>query len=266
MAAVLVIAGTDSSGGAGLTRDLRTLSDFGVEGIAVVTAVTAQTSKRVHSVELISPALIRDQIETAFASTGAAAGTAIKAIKIGMLGTREIVEAVAECLPSRDDVPIVLDPVLAATSGRVLLDEAGRRALLEHLIPQVTVLTPNLPEAAVLLGEGGVMATIRGAIPDRVATARRLMALGPSAVLLKGGHSADDGASDDDKNATDVLVSAGGEVKTFTSPRQPGTLRGTGCMLASAIAANLARGAPLADACQSAKAYLSSRWAEVSRA
>jgi hydroxymethylpyrimidine/phosphomethylpyrimidine kinase len=235
---VLVIGGSDSSGGAGITRDLSTLHDLNVRGVAVITAVTAQTNTSVRSVNLIPQGTIRDQIETALASNR------IRAIKIGMLGTRRAVEAVALSLALRGEVPVVLDPVLAASSGRALADDDARIALIELLFPLATVITPNAVEAACLLAEPVVTdaATLE-------LYALRLLDHGPHAVLLKGGHA-------EGEESIDVLVSAEREIARLPGPRRPGTLRGTGCALASAIAAGLARDLPLIDACRESKRYI----------
>jgi hydroxymethylpyrimidine/phosphomethylpyrimidine kinase len=234
---VLVIAGADSSGGAGLTRDLRTLHDLGVNGVAVVTAVTAQTNTSVRAIHFVPPTLIREQIATALASS------AVRAIKIGMLGTRAAVEAVAAMLPLRNEIPIVLDPVLAASSGRSLLEDDARMALIERLFPKVTLITPNIPEAAVLLGES---------VSREPATLKaygvRLLADGPRAVLIKGGHG-------DGDESVDTLFTAA-DVTTFRGPRLPGTLRGTGCALSAAVAAALSREESIVSACRSARDYV----------
>ncbi len=235
---VLVIGGSDSSGGAGISRDLSTLHDLNVRGVAVITAVTAQTNTSVRSIHLVPQGTIRDQIETALTSNR------IHAIKIGMLGTRRAVEAVALSLPLRSEIPVVLDPVLAASSGRALTDDDARIALVEALFPRATVITPNAVEAASLLGEPVVTdaATLES-------YAQRLLDDGPRAVLLKGGHA-------EGEESVDVLVLADREVARLSGPRRPGTLRGTGCALASAIAAGLARELPLIDACREAKRYI----------
>jgi len=143
---VLVIAGSDSSGGAGLIRDVQVLSDLGVDSLCAITAVTAQSDSQVRAVHLMPAELVRAQISAALATRP------VDAIKIGMLGNRAIVEAVAQCLPARTAIPIVLDPVLVSSSGGVLLDARGRTALLEKLLPQSTLVTPNVPEIAALLG------------------------------------------------------------------------------------------------------------------
>ena len=239
MTAVLVIAGTDSSGGAGLTRDVATLTHFGVEALCAVTAVTAQTDREVTAVELQPPALVRAQISAALASGRAAA------VKVGMLGGREIVAAVAGAVPARERGPLALDPVLAATSGGALLDAAGRTALLTELLPRATLLTPNIPEAALLLG-----AAPASEAAEIVAQGRALCALGAAAVLMKGGHASGS------PQAVDWLVTQEGAVHRFAAPRLAGQRRGTGCVLASAIAAGLAARLPLEAACRRAKDYV----------
>jgi hydroxymethylpyrimidine/phosphomethylpyrimidine kinase len=234
---VLVIGGSDCSGGAGIARDLRTLSDHSMHGVAVVTAVTAQTHAEVRGVHLVPPEFIGDQITAALASN------AVRAIKIGMLGTARAVEAVAAHLP-RNGMPIVLDPVLAASSGGCLLDDSGKAALVERLLPLATLITPNVPEAALLLGAP--------VTTDPAALTRygiELLKLGPAAVLVKGGHGEGD-------EAIDLLMSTAGDAVTLSGPRLPGTLRGTGCALASAIAVGLASERSLNMACREAKRYV----------
>jgi hydroxymethylpyrimidine/phosphomethylpyrimidine kinase len=176
---------------------------------------------------------------------GALASGPVGAVKIGMLGTAAIVDAVASALPARESVPIVLDPVLVSSSGGMLLDEAGRERLRCGLLPRVTLLTPNIPEAAALLGEEPV-----GDERARLAQARALLRLGCEAVLLKGGHAIG-------PTVLDLLIGPGGEVVRLASPRVPvQAARGTGCQLASAIAAGLASGRGLADACRAAQDYV----------
>jgi hydroxymethylpyrimidine/phosphomethylpyrimidine kinase len=237
---VLVIGGSDSSGGAGISRDLEALHDMNVRGVAVVTAVTAQTNTSVRSINLVPQGTIRDQIETALSSNR------IHAIKIGMLGTRRAVEAVAFSLPVRSEVPIVLDPVLAASSGRALADDDARVALVELLFPRATLITPNAVEAAALLGEAAVTDAV-----TLESYALRLIDDGPRSVMLKGGHA-------EGEDCVDILVSADREVARLSGPRLRGTLRGTGCALASAIAAGLARELPMIDACREGKRYVMS--------
>jgi hydroxymethylpyrimidine/phosphomethylpyrimidine kinase len=240
--AVLVIAGTDSSGGAGLARDVATLTRLGAEALCAVTAVTAQSDREVKAVELQPPGLVRAQISAALA-TGR-----VGAIKIGMLGNGTIVEAVAGVIPPREQLPLVLDPVLAASSGGALLERAGRAALVALLLPRATLLTPNIPEAGALVGVAPASSAA-----EIVAQGRALCARGASAVLVKGGHASGELASD-------WLVTAAGTVREFTGPRLAGTRRGTGCALASAIAAGLAARLSLEAACERAKDHVSEMW------
>ena len=236
--AVLVIAGSDSSGGAGIVRDLRVLADLGAQALCAVTAVTAQTHAEVVGVHHVPPDIVRAQIRAALDTTS------LGAIKIGMLGTAATVRAVADALPRNGSIPIVLDPVLLSSSGGVLLDEAGRAEMLARLLPLAAVLTPNIPEAASLCGASPA------ASPEAlVAQARTLLSRGARAVLLKGGHG-------EGPQALDLLLSSEGAPIWLSSPRIEGRCRGTGCALASAIAASLARGASVEAACRAAKQYV----------
>jgi hydroxymethylpyrimidine/phosphomethylpyrimidine kinase len=239
---VLVIAGTDCSGGAGLTRDVETLTRLGVSSRCAVTAVTVQTQREFRARQLLSPELVSAQILAALAEDVPGA------IKIGMLGDAAIVRAVAAALPAHTRVPVVLDPVLLSSSGGELLDAAGRAALCAVLLPRVTLLTPNLAEAATLLGR-----SCADSAAERLAQAQQLVTLGAAAVLIKGGH--DRGAE-----SSDLLLCAAQSPLTLHAARRPGTRRGTGCVLASAIAAELARGASLADACARAKEHVTRLW------
>jgi hydroxymethylpyrimidine/phosphomethylpyrimidine kinase len=270
--AVLVIAATDSSGGAGLTRDVRVLSDFSVDALCVVTAVTAQSDKKVTAVHHVPPDVIRAQIAAALATRQ------VGAIKIGMLGNRATVEAVVEGLmaggavsggsrprgssPSEGPshgIPLVLDPVLVSTSGGILLDAGGRAALTEALFPLATLVTPNVPEAAALLGEA--LATDEAELVEQ---GRRLLRFGSRAILLKGGHryAGHEHAGNqyagrgDAEDAVDLLISSDRTVERIALQRVAGASRGTGCALASAIAAGLAAGKPLNEACRAAKLYV----------
>ena len=245
--AVLVVAASDSSGGAGLTRDVRVLTDFSVDALCVVTAVTAQSDARVAAVHHVPPEIVRAQIRAAVETRQ------VGAVKIGMLGTRATVEAVVEGLAAVGNVagggaiPVVVDPVLVSSSGGVLLDVEGRVALVERLFPLAALVTPNLPEAAALLGEPP--ATDSAGL---IGQGGRLLGFGSRAILLKGGHG-------EGKDAVDLLIcgtDGGVAVETITSQRVPGSSRGTGCALASAIAAGLASGRSLAEACREAKSYV----------
>jgi len=168
----------------------------------------------------------------------------VGAIKIGMLGTRAIALTVAACLPPREQVPLVLDPVLASSSGAALLDPLGREVLRESLVPRATLVTPNIPEAAALLG--AEPATTEEEV---LRQAHAWLALGPAAVLIKGGHGS---ASE----AVDLLLSAGGSPRRLVASRSARTQRGTGCALASGIAAGLAAGLELGEACARAKRHV----------
>jgi hydroxymethylpyrimidine/phosphomethylpyrimidine kinase len=235
---VLVIAASDSSGGAGLTRDAQVLAHFGCEVLCAVTAVTAQTDAQVAAIHMVPAHVVGAQIATAFE------GRRVAAIKIGMLGTTATVQAVIASLPPRTLVPLVLDPVLASSSGAALLDAPGLEALRTQLLPRATLLTPNIAEAALLLGEASATT-----LDEMQRQARALLDLGPAAVLLKGGHA-------DGDSAVDVLLAAGASVRLLSAPRLPGTRRGTGCALSSAIAAGLAQGLLLRDACEQGKRYV----------
>lgn len=236
--AVLVIAGVDSSGGAGLARDLAVLAEFGITALCAVTAVTAQTNTEVVTVHPVPPKVLDAQIKAAFATRR------IDAVKIGMLGTRAAIDVVIEALPARDQVPLVVDPVLVSSSGRRLLDDAGLDRLYGSLLPRASLVTPNLAEAAALLGEPLAQQT-----SDKLGRARRLLATGVEAVLLKGGH--DDGAE-----AIDLLVTRASTVTRLAAPRVHASMRGTGCALSTAIAARLACGLTLEAACGQAKRYV----------
>lgn len=236
--AVLVIAGSDSSGGAGIGRDVAVLTDFGCEALCVLCAVTAQTHEQLVSVHHVPPQVVRAQIGAALRSAP------LGAIKIGMLGSAATVSAVADSLPPGGTVPIVLDPVLVSSSGGVLLDEAARADMRARLFPLATLLTPNVPEAASLCGTAP--AASREAL---LAQARSLLATGARAVLLKGGHA-------EGPESVDLLLTAQGAPVWLSSPRLEARGRGTGCALASAIAAGLASGATLEEACRRAKHYV----------
>ena len=250
--AVLVIAATDSSGGAGLTRDVRVLTDFAVDALCVVTAVTAQSDQKVGAVHHVPPEIIHAQITAAFATRQ------IGAIKIGMLGTQATVEAVVVGLSAAGGIPIVVDPVLVSTSGGVLLDAGGRAALTGSLFPLAALVTPNVPEAAALLGEP-VAADEAGLIRQ----GEKLLDFGSQAILLKGGHpyaSGRYGGRNEGEDAVDLLISGRRpselSIERIHSKRIVGSSRGTGCALASGIAAGLATGKSLGEACRAAKRYV----------
>ncbi|HEX8770373.1 MAG TPA: bifunctional hydroxymethylpyrimidine kinase/phosphomethylpyrimidine kinase [Acidimicrobiales bacterium] len=236
----LTIAGTDSSGGAGVGADLRVFEALGVQGTVAVTAVTAQNTLGVQAVEVVTPELVRAQIGSVASDLG------VDAAKTGMLATPEVVEAVADAARAFGLRRLVVDPVMFATSGARLLDPAGVAALRELLLPLATVVTPNLAEAAALVG----CPVVDRAAMERAASA--LAELGPEAVVVTGGHLGGG------EPAADCLVVAGESPQWLDAPRVPGghQARGTGCMLSAAICAHLALGTDLVDACINAKAFV----------
>ena len=236
----LTIAGSDSSGGAGIQADLKTFTALGVYGASVLTALTAQNTRGVTGVHTPPAAFVRAQIDAVLDDLDVAA------IKTGMLANGEIVTAVAEALAARKSMPLVVDPVMVATSGDRLLDPAAVAAVQHRLMPLATLVTPNLAEAAALLGVGE--ATSIAAMEEQ---ARALLGFGCRAVMVKGGHGTGN-------EAVDVLVTAAGEVTHLRAPRiATRNTHGTGCTLSAAIAALLATGAALPDAIRRAKTFLS---------
>jgi len=230
---VLTIAGSDSGGASGIQADLKTFAAFGLHGLSAVTAVTAQNLDSLVSVHCVPSRELAYQLEALFA------GFDIAAIKIGMLGNAANVFAVATALRAARARNVVLDPVLESTSGVALLSARGVRVLREQLIPLADVLTPNLPEAAILLGT-----PVHGA----GAAAHDLRALGARAVLLKGGHARG-------RVVRDALADARG-VEEFRHERLAMRVRGTGCVLSSAIACGLARGQSVRTAVAAAEQFL----------
>jgi len=233
----LTIAGSDSSGSAGIQADLKTFGALGVHGTCVIAALTAQNTQRVEAVLPVPPEFVLAQMRAV------ASDLAVGAIKIGMLATAPIIEAVAEGLNEFPGVPVVLDPVMASHSGDPLLDEDAVDTLKSVLIPAVTLVTPNLFEAAMLLGE----AKARNA-DQMTAQAYRLRDLGAKAVLVKGGHL--------DGEAVDVMLDDRGEERLEAPRVMTENTHGTGCTLSSAIAAELAKGETLEKAVKHAKLYV----------
>ncbi|QSY97115.1 bifunctional hydroxymethylpyrimidine kinase/phosphomethylpyrimidine kinase (plasmid) [Rhizobium bangladeshense] len=235
---VLSIAGSDPSGGAGIQADLKAFSARGVYGMAVLTALTAQNTQGVSGVHLVPPQFVADQIDAVFADVR------IDAVKIGMIANAGIAEAVAAALTNRRGIPVVLDPVMIAKGGAALLAPEAVDVLTQRLLPLATLLTPNLPEAAALLRLP--VATNRA---EMAAQAEWLRALGPAAVLVKGGHLEGD-------ESPDVLAIAD-SLHWFEARRVPTkNTHGTGCTLSSALAAELAKGASTDEAVAIAKDYL----------
>jgi hydroxymethylpyrimidine/phosphomethylpyrimidine kinase len=238
IAIALTIAGSDSSGGAGIQADLKTFSALGVYGASAITALTAQNTQGVEAVLVVPPDFVARQIKVV------ARDLKVGAVKIGMLATSAVIEVVAGALEALPGVPVVLDPVMAAASGDVLLDEDAIDTLRTVLLPRATVITPNLPEAAKLLG-----VHIAKTETEMVEQAQRLKALGAKAVLVKGGHA-------DGPEAVDLLLDAEGELRVAAPRVATRNTHGTGCTLSSAIAAELAKGASLREAVVAAKAYV----------
>jgi hydroxymethylpyrimidine/phosphomethylpyrimidine kinase len=237
-AIALTIAGSDSSGGAGIQADLKTFTAFGVYGAAVITALTAQNTRGVTAVEPVAASFVFKQIEAVLSDL------AIGAVKTGMLANAEIVEAVARMLRAAPSRPLVVDPVMVATSGDVLLAPEAVEAVKSELIPLAAVITPNLAEAAWLLG-----AKLAASEGEAVAQGEALLALGCKAVLVKGGHGGGE-------SAVDILCDGAG-VERFELPRveTPHT-HGTGCTLSAAIAALMAQGTDLREAVGRAKTFV----------
>ena len=231
VAKALTIAGSDSGGGAGLQADIKTFSAMNVYGASVVTAVTAQNTKAVTAIYPIPDEVVAAQIRTVLEDMQ------IDAVKIGMLGTPSLIAAVADALADYQG-PIVLDPVMVAKSGDSLLADSAIHSLKSSLFARATLLTPNLPEAAKLVGEGSTEEQ-----------ANALLALGVGAVLIKGGHA-------DGRTCTDHLFSQTG-TQDFSAQRvDTHNTHGTGCSYSSAIAAGLAQGMALSDAVSRAHAWL----------
>lgn len=235
-ARVLIIAGSDSGGGAGIQADIKTCAAFGAYSATAITAVTAQNTLGVQRVEVMPADLVRAQIQSVMSDIGA------DVIKIGMLGNADIIDVVAEEL-SDVEALIVLDPVMVATSGDPLLEEAAIEALKSKLIPLADVITPNVPEAELLTGMK------IDDVDDLGKAGDALLTMGAYAAVMKGGHLKG-------KTLVDVLVSEDG-ASMMTGPRiHSRHTHGTGCTLASGIAAALALGAPLEEAVSTARDYV----------
>lgn len=235
---VLSIAGSDSGGGAGIQADLKTFSALGCYGMTAITALTAQNTCGVRAIHGVPPNMLRDQMDAVLEDIGA------DAVKIGMLHAPEIVHTVAEAIDRHALINVVFDPVMVATSGSVLIDKAAVDVLVRELFPRVTVITPNLDEAALLVGRALTSAH------DMEQAALTLLAQGARAVVLKGGHLPGD-------TVIDLLMTQTGEKVWMQAPRihSPNT-HGTGCTLSSAMAAHLALGASLVEAVQQARIYV----------
>ncbi|MEI9402015.1 hydroxymethylpyrimidine/phosphomethylpyrimidine kinase [Mesorhizobium argentiipisi] len=243
---VLVVGGSDSSGGAGVARDIETISAAGVRTCLAVTAVTVQTHDAVMAIHHLQPGLVADQMRAALRANR------VSAIKIGMLSTGRVIVAVAAVLSEFPRIPAVLDPVLASSSGKALLEANAIGVMKRNLMPLCHLVTPNLVELATL-----VDSELAGNDDDILRQGKRLLAFGPQALLLKGGHATG-------PQSTDILLSSNQKSIRFEAPRGTGTMRGTGCMLASAIAAHLANARSLHDSVVEGKRFVLNRLKESS--
>ncbi|WP_029583461.1 bifunctional hydroxymethylpyrimidine kinase/phosphomethylpyrimidine kinase [Bradyrhizobium sp. URHD0069] len=243
----LTIAGSDSSGGAGIQADLKTFAALGVYGASAITALTAQNTTGVTGIHQVPPDFVAAQIDAVFGDLD------VKAVKIGMVVQRTTIDAIVAGLERWSPKHVVLDPVMVATSGDRLLPTEAVEALRSKLIPRASLITPNLPEAAALLDEPA--ASSEAAIESQ---GRRLLALGCPAVLIKGGHG-------QGPESIDYLISGNGVI-ALTAPRiDTRNTHGTGCSLSSAIAAGLAKGEDMESAVRHAKAWISAAIAAADR-
>lgn len=235
---VLSIAGSDSGGGAGIQADLKTFAALGCYGMTAITALTAQNTCGVRSIHGVPPQMLRDQIDAVIEDIGA------HAVKIGMLHAPEIVRTVAEAIDRHALPNVVFDPVMVATSGAVLIEQAATDALVRELFPRSALITPNLDEAGLLVGR-----SLRST-DDMAWAARQLREQGARAVLVKGGHLPGDAV-------IDLLLTGDGEMHWMEGERIPSpNTHGTGCTLSSAIAAHLALGASLTEAVKGGRAFV----------
>lgn len=235
---VLAIAGSDSGGGAGIQADLKTIAALGCFGMTAITAITAQNTTGVRAIHAVPPQMLRDQIDAVMEDMGA------HAVKIGMLHSPDIVRTVAQAIKQHGLCNVVFDPVMVATSGAVLIDTQAVEVLVRELFPCVAVITPNLDEAALLVGRA------LSSAEDMAFAAQNLIEKGANAVLIKGGHLPGE-------TVIDLLMTKSGEKTWMQAPRiQSPNTHGTGCTLSSAIAAHLALGATLVEAVQLARIYV----------
>ena len=239
MPVVMTIAGSDSGGGAGIQADMKTFAAHGVFGTSAITAITAQNTLDVVSIAEVPVEVISDQIDVVAQDIG------IDVVKTGMLSSTEIIESVAAAIGRNQLQPIVVDPVMVAASGAHLLQEEAVDAMRDRIVPIATVLTPNIPEAEVLVDQD--IATVE----DMITAGKSLREMGATAVVVKGGH-----LNTRDNSLVDVLVDSDG-VSEFRSMRvESSNLHGTGCTFASAIASRLAFGDSVPAAVQSAQRFV----------
>jgi hydroxymethylpyrimidine/phosphomethylpyrimidine kinase len=235
---VLSIAGSDSGGGAGIQADLKTIAALGCYGMTAITALTAQNTLGVRSIHAVPLQTLADQIDAVAEDIG------VDAVKIGMLHSADTVRTVAVALERHSFPHIVLDPVMIATSGAVLIDREAIAVLVRELFPKAAIITPNLDEASLLVGRP------LDSEETMEAAARQLLGMGARAVLLKGGHLAGETVSD-------LLMTSDSAAQWSRAPRIPSpNTHGTGCTLSSAIAAHLALGSSLPEAVELARAYV----------
>ncbi|MCY3758111.1 MAG: bifunctional hydroxymethylpyrimidine kinase/phosphomethylpyrimidine kinase [Acidobacteria bacterium] len=245
----LTIAGSDSSGGAGIQADLKTFAALGIYGTSAVTAVTAQNSLRIDALTCLPVSLVVSQIRSVLSEIG------VEAIKTGMLGGPEIIQGVASSLSRYPGIPLVVDPVMAATSGSALLEEGSLKVLRRQLLPLARVFTPNLPEAEAL-----VVSRLRNE-SDCIRAAREIHGMGPGWVVLKGGHRRDIESGPAGAREVVDLVFDGSGIHRVAGPYlHGGPKQGTGCTFSAAIAAFLAKGRSELDAIGLAREYLSGTW------
>ncbi len=244
---ILSIAGSDPSGGAGIQADIKAISASGGYAMAALTALTAQNTQGVTGVHLVPPGFVAEQIDAVFADV------AVHAVKIGMIATAEIAEAVAEVLARRRPAHVVLDPVMVAKGGARLLDPEAVETMRRRLLPLADIVTPNLPEAAALTGLPEARSAAE--MPEAAAALR---ALGARGVLLKGGHLGGEASPD-------LLLTASGETWLPGARVATRNTHGTGCSLSAALAAELAKGAPPVEAARRAKAFVAASIAAAGR-
>jgi len=236
---VLIVAGSDSGGGAGIQADIKAVTALGGFAMTAITALTAQNTQRVFGIHDVPAEFLADQMRVVLEDLGA------DCIKIGMLHRPDIIDVVCNTLDElAADVPVVVDPVMVAKGGASLLASEAMEALATKMVPRATILTPNLPEAEALAGREGA------GVDQAEDLARALMEFGPKSVLLKGGHR-------EDAEVMDLLMLADGSSERFISPRiETVHTHGTGCTLASSIAAGIAQGMDLSSAVARARDYV----------
>ena len=237
MRVALTIAGSDSSGGAGIQADLKTFQAHGVFGMSAVTAVTVQNTRKVYDIQELSPKIVHDQITCLFDDIE------IHAVKIGMVSSIELIQAIAKALKAVKPPPIVLDPVMISKSGYRLLNQDAQDALIQHLFPLADVITPNIYEAQALIDRN-----IKN-IDDMKSAALDILKLGAKKVVVKGGHLEED-------RATDILYDGQDFKKIQSRWVETKNTHGTGCTFSSAIAANIALGKTFFEAVALAKEYI----------